>query len=285
MNLQLLSGCGGRGVGYDCFKISDAAAGLGLSDAWPGVTDPPAVRLFCFPFAGGSCTALRSWIARLPPEIESWGAEYPGRGRRWSETPCNSIGELVEEFIAAIALTSDRPFALFGYSFGALVAFELALALRDRQRLTPLCLVVASARAPHLTATGQLMYRLSDSDLIQQLRLLEGTPPEILANAGLMELLLPAIRADLRAYETYRYSPCAPLQCPIIVVRGADDRLVGPDQAHAWSVYGQRSLFKLHVLPGGHFLHKSAEAELLKILLSALMGGDPGDAAVPWNRV
>ena len=67
-----------------------------------------------------------------------------------------------------------------------------------------------------------------------------------------MELLLPCLRADITALETFHPAPGAPLPCPITVFGGADDRRTSRAHLEAWR--GETSgAFRVRVFPGDHF--------------------------------
>src|SRR5690349_9028549 len=80
------------------------------------------LRLFCFPFAGGSATAYHRFVQSLPPEIEAASLQLPGRGFRLREPALTTLEALFDGVTGAIAPRLDRPFALFGHSFGAMMA-------------------------------------------------------------------------------------------------------------------------------------------------------------------
>jgi surfactin synthase thioesterase subunit len=77
--------------------------------------------------------------------------ELPGRNTRINEPKPSSMAELVEAMVEALApLLPGRPFALFGHSMGAWVAFALAQELAARGLQLPLCLYVSGMRSATL---------------------------------------------------------------------------------------------------------------------------------------
>jgi medium-chain acyl-[acyl-carrier-protein] hydrolase len=111
------------------------------------------MRLFCFPFAGGSAQAFREWRDHLPQSIELCAVQLPGREMRQRETPIASADDIVEALLPALLPLMDRPFILFGHSMGAVIAFELARGLQQEGRPTPECLIVSGRVAPHRPLT------------------------------------------------------------------------------------------------------------------------------------
>ncbi|MFE2755826.1 thioesterase II family protein [Actinosynnema sp. NPDC059335] len=233
-----------------------------------------AFRLFCLPYAGGGAAAFREWSTRAPGHVEVRAVELPGRGRRLSEAPHTRVRPLVANLAEALLPALDRPFALFGHSMGALVAFELTRRLRSLGQPMPRRLFVSGASAPSVPRTRPVLHAASDADLVRELRLLNGTPPQLLTNDELMALTLPTLRADFSVLETYEHRPEAPLPVPITVFAGSDDPSVPYSSLPAWRTHSDRDV-RLRVLPGDHFFVHSATAEILAEIGAALTPGIP----------
>lgn len=231
-----------------------------------------ALRLFCLPYAGGSPIVFRDWPAFLPASIEVSALQLPGRGTRLQEAPFIRMEPLVEAAAQALLGFLDRPYALFGHSLGALTAFELARQFRKLNAPLPLVLFVSASRAPQLPRTDASTYNLPEPEFLAKLRRLNGTPEAILANAELMQLLLPALRADFTVLDTYTYNHQPPLGCPITVFGGEADT-IGEAELVAWRVQTTAE-FKLHILPGDHFFLSSQHVRLLAEIASALQPVD-----------
>jgi medium-chain acyl-[acyl-carrier-protein] hydrolase len=182
-----------------------------------------------------------------------------------AEKPFDDFGALVTAIADAITPHLDRPFAFFGHSMGALIAFELTRLLRRTNQPQPVALYVSGARAPQFRLNHKPGPDPSDSELLDQLRRLEGTPAELLASPEVLQLLLPALRADTTAYRNYVYHPDVPLACPIFAYGGAGDENINRDHLEAWQEQTTSS-FKLQILPGGHFFLRTAEREFLALL-------------------
>jgi medium-chain acyl-[acyl-carrier-protein] hydrolase len=148
---------------------------------------------------------------------------------------------------------------------GALIGFELARALRADGVTPPAHLIVSGFRGPHLPDRHPIAHDLPDADLLARLRALGGTPPEILREPELMELLLPLLRADLGICETYVYGDLEPLACSLTALGGADDLEVDREELASWQSH-VRGPFSIHIFPGGHFFLQTAQALVLRIL-------------------
>jgi medium-chain acyl-[acyl-carrier-protein] hydrolase len=221
------------------------------------------LRLFCFPYAGGSASAFRCWGAALPPEVELCALQLPGRERRLSEPPFSQLTALLEALEPAMLPLLDRPFAFFGYSMGTRIALALAQRWQARQAPQPRVLIAAAASAPHLPRSTPPLHELDDAGLREALRRYEGTPAEVLEHRELMELLLPLLRADFTIAGTLL--PPEPLRCPISAWGGLEDANVPLEGLERWRELTQAE-FRLRRFPGGHFFLRDA-GELLLVAL------------------
>jgi surfactin synthase thioesterase subunit len=253
----------------------------------PVPADGAGLRLIAVPSAGGAPSMYRPLADRLGPHVEVWAAQLPGRESRFGEPVPTSLAETVAALTAAVIDTVAPPFAMFGHSMGALVAFEVARRLYDLGGPRPERLLVSAFPAPHLNrwrGAGP-RYLLPDGELLGWLAESGGVPGDVLADRSLMALLLPVIRADLRACETHRYRPGPSLPCPVTAFAGSVDPLVQVDQVAAWDRYTSGG-FDLHVMSGGHFYLQTGAAAFLDRIRDAL--APHGRAAVgarPSTRV
>lgn len=210
-----------------------------------------AVRLFCFPYAGGSARMFREWHDWCGPEVEVVAIELPGRGFHSRSPLIDNMSSMIERLLPALDPLLDKPFALFGHSMGALISFELSRTLRASGRKAPLHLFASGMRAPHLW-TGYQIHTLPDRQFVEALRKLNGTPAEILDDSSLLEMFIPILRADLRLSETYRYTLAPRLQHPITVFSGLNDITSPPEQLQEWQRH-TRGGCALRLLEGDHF--------------------------------
>ena len=242
---------------------------------WTRVVRPrPAarLRLICLPWAGGGASGYRDWPSHLPDDVEVVAVQLPGREARFAEPPVSSMEPLVARLAAGVLGQLDRPFALFGHSMGALIAFELARRLRSMGR-DPVRLLVAGSRAPHLPSRrARDRHTLPDQEFVSTVRELGGMPPEVLGSPDLLDLVLPALRADFALVETHTHGAGPVLHCPISAFGGVEDDDVGRDDLAAWSRH-TTGPFRSHLLPGGHFFVHSSRESLLRIVATEVDGG------------
>lgn len=227
-------------------------------------------RLICLPFAGAGTAAYAPWASLLPPAIELNAVRLPGRESRLREPAYMSLLPLVRDLADALLPELDRPYALFGHSVGAWMAFELARELRRRAAPMPRHLYISGRRAPHLPDTAPPLYRMPDEQLIAELqRRYRGIPSAILHEPELLELFLPAMRADITVADTYHYTEEAPLECPLSAYGGTEDHQVTRDELAAWQSH-TRSAFEERQFHGDHFYLQSARTTLVKHIVATL---------------
>lgn len=226
------------------------------------------LRLFCFPYAGGSAQTYRRWSESLPG-IEVFPVQLPGRGSRLFEPLFTDHLTTIHAIAGAIQPYLDKPFALFGHSLGGLIAYELAHLLLDSHGLSPIHLLVSSHRAPHLPNTDRKVHDLPEDELIQEIIRLNGTPQQVLDSPELMKMILPLIRADFQIYEEYVYSSHPKLPCPVTVYGGLGDSCVTCDQLQEWEQHTDAQ-FSMKMMPGDHFFIHTSERELLNSIYQQL---------------
>jgi surfactin synthase thioesterase subunit len=232
------------------------------------LTEAPAgaPRLVCFPHAGGAASWYQPFAQYFQGRLELVAVQYPGRQDRRSEPLVDDIRGLADQI--APLLSRDRPLHLFGHSMGAMIAFEVAL------RREPEHLFVSGRRAPQIVRDDRVHQR-DDAGLIAEVRRLAGTNARVFDDEELVRMVLPAIRADYRAAETYRYRPGPLLGCPVTALTGDADPKAAVGEVERWRER-TNGAFSLSVFPGGHFFlseHRSAVA--------ALVSGESPSAGTP----
>ncbi|WP_394427920.1 thioesterase II family protein [Streptomyces sp. SGAir0957] len=223
-----------------------------------------AERLVCFPHAGGSASFYVPVAGALSPRVDVAAIQYPGRQDRRQEPGPASVAELADQVAKALATwDDDRPLTFFGHSMGALVAFEVARRM-EATGSGPVRLFASGRRAPSRTR-DERVHTLDDDGVIAELRALAGTDAQVLQDEELLRMVLPAIRSDYRAVETYRCDPGAAVSCPVTVLTGDADPRTTLAEAQAWSEHTTGGS-DVRVFTGGHFFLSERPAEVLAVL-------------------
>ncbi|MDH0648718.1 alpha/beta fold hydrolase [Pseudomonas sp. GD03858] len=229
------------------------------------------LNLLCLPYSGASAMVYSRWRRKLPAWLQVRPVELPGRGARLGEPLQTDMQALARQLAAEQRLAASTPYAVLGHSLGALLAFELTHELLALGCPPPVALFACGTAAPTRREDyerGNWREPKSDVELIDELRTLQGTPEEVLANEELMSLTLPVLRADFLLCGRYAYRQRAPLRCPLHVLGGEDDR-ANEEQLQAWrrETLGD---FSLQMFPGGHFFIHEHEDQVLGVLGAAL---------------
>ena len=236
------------------------------ADAWIQFRRPrpeASVRLFCLHHAGGGALGFRDWPERFPDWVDVCPVQLPGRGSRYAVPPSRRLDALLDGLLPALRPLLDRPVALFGHSMGAGIAIVLAHALPR----PPLHLFVAAGRVPGAPRPRPLYLR-ADSELLDYLGRLGGTPEPILRDAEMREMVLRILRADLELSET---SPAPrPLSgVKITVLGGLEDQLVNADDLDGWRSLTDAA-FQRVMLPGGHFFIQNNPDAIARLIAESL---------------
>lgn len=227
------------------------------------------VRLICLPYAGGGASLYRQWPAALPG-VDVVGVQLPGREERILEPAITSIAELVSAVADVVSDSLDRPYALFGHSMGARIAFELTRELRRRGEPTPALLFVSACKAPHIPRVPTPpISTLPDRLFARLLQGMNGTPPEILDDPEFMRTVLPTLRADFAVVDTYEYLDEPALGTPIRAFGGTQDGEVREDDLLAWQSHTTAD-FTVRMLRGGHFVVRTAAREMTRAIAADL---------------
>lgn len=226
------------------------------ANPWLHINQPrpqARLRLFCFPYAGGAASIYRTWPQYLPNTIEVCAVQLPGRENRFREGLYTNLVELVRMLRLNLLPYLDKPFALFGHSMGALLAYEFAQQLQQHGH-RPTHIVVSGRRAPTLPEPESLLHTLaSDDEFLAELqRRYNNVPVMVREDPEMRDLFAPLLRADLTLVETYTCTTFTPLRCPLIACGGTSDPRVSLAELQAWQTLTQAD-FALHRFLGAHF--------------------------------
>ena len=228
------------------------------------------LTLLCLPYSGASAMVYSRWRRKLPEWLQLQPVELPGRGARFDEPLHTDMRALAMQLARELRPTLKAPYALFGHSLGALMACELAHAFRALGCPEPVALFASGTAAPTMRADYDRGFAepKTDAELIEQLRTLNGTSEEVLANEELMSLTLPVLRADFLLCGRFQPVQRPLLKCPVHVLGGKADKAT-TEQLIGWSKETQGS-FSVDMLAGGHFFIHEHEAKVLRVIKDQL---------------
>lgn len=224
--------------------------------------DQVQLRLFCFYYAGATASIFRSWQEAMPPAVELIAVQLPGREYRLAEPLLTDARPIVTEVAEILPPLLDKPFIFFGHSLGVLLGFDVIRILRARGLRQPELMIASGRNAPQFRWCDAGLQMLPDDEFIAAVRDYNGTPEALLADESLRELWLPRLRADLTVSATYEYVEQRPLECPIVVLFGEEDRLVSDAGLQGWRTQTTGGV-RYFRYPGNHFFLHSAEQLVL----------------------
>lgn len=208
------------------------------------------IPILCLPYAGAGATFYRGWPAP-PAGIELVPLQPAGREERYHEDPYTDLESAVADLSKLVApYAGAGPYALFGHSFGAILAYELARALPAAGLPAPGRLLVSGSAAPGVPL-GRHSAGLDDEEFVARVEQLAGYVHPALADPDLREVVLPVLRSDVELHESYRPADGEPLPVPVTVFRGESDHLVTEEDCRGWADVSTegRSLVEFE---GGH---------------------------------
>jgi len=220
------------------------------------------LRLFCFPYAGGSASIYLPFKDKIGDEIELIAVQLTGRAERMFEDPIKDMDELVNILYAQISHSLNEPFAFFGHSMGGSIAYALAKKIEQHSSNKPEFIVISATRPPYIHNQNN-NHSLDDKALINVLKENKASPKEVLDSKELMEMILPSIRADYQLIETYKTPRTPTLLTPTIIFNDEDD--IGKEIILSWQEYIKNEI-KYVKFSGGHFfIHSQVDAIIKEI--------------------
>ena len=222
------------------------------------------INIFCLPFAGGSKYSYHGYVKQAPASVRLIPLDLPGRGARAEEALLTDLHRMVDDVMGQIRDRLTHPFAFYGHSMGALLAYLVAKRIAAEGLPQPLHLFLTGRGAPSQPETDPPRHLLPRREFMEKLRELGGSPTELLENEELMGHFEPILRADFKALDTFRYQASAPLEIPICVMIGTHEKITYA-QAQSWQ---QETILPITVrqLAGNHFFIFDYEAEIVHMM-------------------
>lgn len=231
------------------------------------------VKLFCFPYAGGSATIYNKWRKHLREEVELIPVELPGRGKRINEAFYRDIPGAVEDVLHIIRKeVQQSPYALFGHSMGAMIAYHLAQKIGKSDMAQPVHVFISGRGAPSVRREDKKRYSLmNDEEFLEAVIDLGGTSEDFLQHPELVELFFPLLRNDFQLSESEATEDVVvPLDSDITVLLGKDEDLTA-EQCTGWRNHTEHTCNMIYFNGGHFFIHEETE-KIAEIINSTCLG-------------
>lgn len=228
----------------------------------------PKIKLFCFPHAGGGSSVYREWD--FNDDIEVHAAILPGRETRFTEPPISKMENLISKLSNVMLEYLDTPFAFFGHSMGALIAYELACKIHRLYGVSPIHLFVSGKSAPQLETQQPSIHNMPRDMFLDKIRSLGGTPKEIIENQEALELYEPLLRGDFKLCDTYRFTNRERLNCPMSILGGYQDNMTSMDSLEKWNELTTGSVM-VKMYHGDHFFIRTQELKVQQYIYQRLI--------------
>lgn len=236
-----------------------------MTDPWlipMGRGESPSLRLFCLPHAGSGAVQFRFWANTLGPAIDVVAIQPPGRETRGREPPIATIEPMIAELVPRIAAAITGPYALFGHSMGARLAYEVTRELSKLERPPPRALLLSGHGAPSRDRSSRRpISTMTDAELIAHLRSTGETPHELLDDVEFTRRLLPLLKTDAGVTESAPPREGPMLDCPVRVFGGVDDPMWTQDDLQDWAAL-TRGDCRVRMFRGGHLYLVQAQQRL-----------------------
>lgn len=229
------------------------------------------IKLFCFPYAGGSAQVYQNWAKDLDAAVELIPIELSGRGERFNDPLYKDFEEMVDDVFHKIYNDIvQAPYALFGHSLGSLIVFELVQKIVAHKLPAPKHVFYSGKGAPHIERKKSLVYHVLDNATFkQEIIKLGGTPAAIFEHPELEQLFLPLLKNDFKLAETYNFKDGKTLyDGEISVLLGKEDDLTAV-QCHEWS-NATSGICHVTYFNGGHFFIHHETEKIIQLINAAL---------------
>lgn len=212
---------------------------------------PEEITLYCIPFAGGNAYSYRPLEKLMLAGINVHPVELPGRCSRLSEPKADSIETLAKDIVDSIRGMLNEPFAFFGHSMGALLAFLVARILAAERLPNPRHIFVSGKGPPHVISRESRWHELPLPLFTEKLKGLGGCPSAVLEDRELMAYFAPIIRHDMRLVAEYEHKAGMPLDVPLTVMIGTEESTT-LEEAKEWGRMTTKEC-RIETFEGGHF--------------------------------
>lgn len=224
-------------------------------------------RLFCLPYAGAGASIYAKWAEYVDDDIEVIPIQLPGRENRRNESLCNDAEIVVSHIADAMADLLDKPFAMFGYSMGGILAYELTLKIYEKYKKRPEKLFM-SASSVFRDKKPVEVSQMDEEQLVHYMKKSDGMPETILKDDRYRKEYFPVIKNDYSLIERYKFN-YNKVPCDIVAFASKEDKEVGYQNVRLLRFFTKK--FNMYHMLGNHFFIRNNYEDLGEIVSKELM--------------
>ena len=204
-------------------------------------------------------------VRAMGEDIEIWVANPPGHFG--SELGLISdINELISVYQKDISKMIRPGSVFYGHSMGGVVSyFLIERMIRIQANILPKTLILSASAAPSSFVNKQYS-KLSDEDLIEQIKVYGGMPEAVLNDRELMKMMLPIFRADYGILETSAKASYNKIDMETYLLWGENDRAETIRSARMWSDYLVQDFDIIPIRNAEHMFIHSKAAEVVSYI-------------------
>lgn len=227
------------------------------------------IQLFCIPYAGGKADDFYHLGECIDESIKIEAVEYSGHSKRIGEPFYNTFDEMVCDAAKQIndKINSDR-IALFGYSMGSVVAYEIIA--NDLLKVKPYYLFIAAHEAPGEHWNSMEYADLDDKafvDMLVNFGGIDRIDDKMIHNRFFQKMILNPIKADYNLISQYNLSSEKLLNIPCTMIYSPND--VTSVQASKWQNRFENQIEFIEI-GNNHFFIKDEYQQLADIISKRL---------------
>ena len=236
-------------------------------------SDDPSMRIFCFPYAGGSALFYARWFRYLDENAEVFPIQLPGRESRIDEPLLRVMSVVINKIVEEISPYMTENTAFLGHSMGSMIAYEVARTLSERNMPMPKHIFLSGAVPPDMIGECEKIHMLSDEQFCEKLKGYESITSELMKYPEFFKFFLPVIKADFELIETYRFDKKWKMPCPVTVFSGTEDPYVPENALAQWGRFCEQEP-QIITYSGNHFFLKEHTAEICRVITDSMKGDD-----------
>lgn len=222
------------------------------------------IQLFMLPFAGGNSFSFNSLAECIDDEIEVLPIEYAGRGKRIKEGYITEYSQFLDDVVCEIKRmrNTNQPYALFGYSMGAALAYEIAS--KDLLDTPPIHLFYG---ARSCIATESIP-SMDEDDFVEYSKTLGGFDERVFQNKRWFKLFIHPLKDDYHIAKQYKFSEGIIPGCDATIFYSENDT---PFKAvHGWKKLTNGST-EFYEFGDNHFFMNEHYQEMARIINKTLL--------------